>query len=34
MAKIIQKKLVRDPDIFYYKLDAPLIAAKAKPGNL
>jgi ferredoxin--NADP+ reductase len=33
MAKIIQKKLVRDPDIFYYKLDAPLIAAKAKPGQ-
>ena len=33
MAKIIQKKLVRAPDIFYYKLDAPLIAAKAKPGQ-
>lgn len=33
MAKIIQKKLVRTPDIFYYKLDAPLIAAKAKPGQ-
>lgn len=33
MAKIIQKKLVREPDIFYYKLDAPLISAKAKPGQ-
>ena len=33
MAKILQKKLVRNPDIFYYKLDAPLIAAKAKPGQ-
>jgi ferredoxin/flavodoxin---NADP+ reductase len=33
MAKIIQKKLVRTPDIFYYKLDAPLIASKAKPGQ-
>jgi ferredoxin--NADP+ reductase len=33
MAKIIQKKLVRDPDIFYYRLDAPLISAKAKPGQ-
>ena len=33
MAKIIQKKLIRTPDIFYYKLDAPLIAAKAKPGQ-
>lgn len=33
MAKILQKKLVRHPDIFYYKLDAPLIARKAKPGQ-
>jgi len=33
MAKIIQKRMVRDPDIFYYNLDAPLIAAKAKPGQ-
>ena len=33
MAKIIQKKLVRFPDIYYYKLDAPLIAGKAKPGQ-
>jgi len=33
MAKIIRKKLIRDPDIFYYKLEAPLIAAKAKPGQ-
>jgi ferredoxin--NADP+ reductase len=33
MAKILEKKLVRPPDIFYYKLDTPLIAAKAKPGQ-
>ncbi len=33
MAKILEKKLVRFPDIFYYRLDAPLIAAKAKPGQ-
>ncbi len=25
--------MVRFPDIFYYKLDAPLIAGKAKPGQ-
>ncbi len=33
MAKIVQKKLVRFPDIFYYKLEAPLIARKARPGQ-
>ncbi len=33
MARILQKKLVRFPDIFYYKLEAPLIAKKAKPGQ-
>jgi ferredoxin--NADP+ reductase len=33
MATILQKKLIREPDIFYYKLDAPLIAKKAKPGQ-
>lgn len=33
MAKILEKKLIRSPDIFYYKLDAPLIAKKAKPGQ-
>lgn len=33
MAKIIEKRIVHDPDICYYKLDAPLIARKAKPGQ-
>lgn len=33
MAKIIEKKLIRNPDVFYYKLEAPLIAAKARPGQ-
>jgi len=33
MARILQKKLIRKPDIFYYKLDAPLIARKARPGQ-
>jgi ferredoxin--NADP+ reductase len=33
MARILQKKLVRFPDIFYYKVEAPLIAKKAKPGQ-
>lgn len=33
MAKILEKKLIRSPDVFYYRLDAPLIAKKAKPGQ-
>ena len=33
MAKILEKRLIRTPDISYYKIDAPLIAAKAKPGQ-
>ncbi len=33
MAKILEKKLLRKPDVFYYKLEAPLIANKAKPGQ-
>ncbi len=33
MAKILQKKLIRRPDVFYYKLAAPLISKKAKPGQ-
>jgi ferredoxin--NADP+ reductase len=33
MARILQKKLIRTPDIFYYKVEAPLIARKAKPGQ-
>jgi ferredoxin/flavodoxin---NADP+ reductase len=33
MAKILQKRTIRTPDVFYYKLDAPLIAKKAQPGQ-
>ncbi|MEF9427146.1 MAG: sulfide/dihydroorotate dehydrogenase-like FAD/NAD-binding protein, partial [Candidatus Mariimomonas ferrooxydans] len=33
MAKILEKKIIRSPDVFYYRLDAPLIAKKAKPGQ-
>ena len=33
MALIIEKKLLRTPDVFYYRLEAPLIAKKAKPGQ-
>ena len=33
MAKIVEKKLLRKPDVFSYKLAAPLISKKAKPGQ-
>ncbi len=33
MALIIEKKLLRTPDVFYYRLEAPLIAKKARPGQ-
>jgi ferredoxin--NADP+ reductase len=33
MAKILEKRLIRNPDVFYYKLDAPLLSKKAKPGQ-
>ena len=33
MAEILEKKLIRPPDVFYYRLHAPLIAAKAQPGQ-
>jgi ferredoxin--NADP+ reductase len=33
MAKILEKRLIRKPDVFYYKLEAPLISQKAKPGQ-
>ena len=33
MAKILEKRLVRSPDVFYYKIEAPLISKKAKPGQ-
>jgi len=33
LAKIIEKKLLRTPDVFYYKIAAPLISKKAQPGQ-
>ncbi len=33
MAKILEKRLIRQPDIFYYKIAAPLISRKAQPGQ-
>ncbi len=33
MARILEKKMVRFPDIYYYRVEAPLIARKAKPGQ-
>jgi len=33
MAKILEKKLLRAPDVFYFKLAAPLISKKAQPGQ-
>lgn len=33
MAAILEKKLLRAPDVFYYRIAAPLIAKKAAPGQ-
>ena len=33
MPKVLEKKLLRPPDVFYFKLDAPLISRKAQPGQ-
>jgi ferredoxin/flavodoxin---NADP+ reductase len=33
MAAILEKRLLRPPDVFYYKIAAPLIAKKALPGQ-
>lgn len=33
MAKILLKKLLRPPDVFYYKIAAPIISKKARPGQ-
>jgi NAD(P)H-flavin reductase len=33
MAKILEKRLIRKPDVYYYKLAAPLISRKAQPGQ-
>ncbi|MDX9714977.1 MAG: sulfide/dihydroorotate dehydrogenase-like FAD/NAD-binding protein [Dissulfurispiraceae bacterium] len=33
MAKIIEKRLIRTPDVYYFKIAAPLISKKAQPGQ-
>ena len=33
MAKIVEKRLIRQPDVYYYKIAAPLISRKACPGQ-
>ncbi len=33
MAKILEKRLIRTPDVYYYKIAAPLISRKALPGQ-
>jgi ferredoxin--NADP+ reductase len=33
MAKILEKRLIRTPDVYYYKIAAPLISRKAQPGQ-
>ncbi len=33
MAEILEKRLLRPPDVFYYRISAPLISKKARPGQ-
>jgi len=33
MATILEKKLLRPPDVFFFKIAAPLISQKARPGQ-
>jgi ferredoxin--NADP+ reductase len=33
MPKILEKKLIRSPDVFSYRVEAPLISRKARPGQ-
>ncbi len=33
MAKILEKRLIREPDVYYYKIEAPLLSRKARPGQ-
>lgn len=33
MAKILEKKLLRKPDVYYFRVAAPLISKKALPGQ-
>ena len=33
MAKILEKRLIRPPDVFYFKMEAPQISRRAQPGQ-
>ncbi len=33
MPKILEKKLIRSPDVFSYRIEAPLLSRKASPGQ-
>jgi ferredoxin--NADP+ reductase len=33
MAKILDKKIIREPDVFYFKVEAPDISRRARPGQ-
>jgi ferredoxin/flavodoxin---NADP+ reductase len=33
VSRILEKKLLRKPDVFYFKVEAPLISRKARPGQ-
>ena len=33
MARILEKRLIRKPDVYYFKISAPLISQKARPGQ-
>ena len=33
MAEILEKRLLRAPDVFYYRIAAPLISKKSQPGQ-
>jgi ferredoxin--NADP+ reductase len=33
MAMILEKRLIRKPDVFYFRVAAPLISQKARPGQ-
>ena len=33
MARILEKKLIRKPDVFYFKVEAPNLSKKAQPGQ-
>lgn len=33
MARILEKRLIRKPDVFYFKVEAPNLSKKAQPGQ-